>query len=462
MVFSSFVFLTAFLPAVLALHFLSKNTTWRNAVLLAASLFFYAWGEPRFLPVMLASIGVNYAAALLSDRARTPGLRRLWAAVGIGTALAFLFFFKYFAFLGNSLGALLGLDWQIPARTLPIGISFYTFQIITYTADVCRGKVKAQKNPALLALYISFFPQLIAGPIVNYSDIERQLTERTCTWEDTGKGMARFIAGLGKKVLLANVCGEILSKLTLTGEISVMAAWLGAAAFAFQIFFDFSGYSDMAIGLGRMFGFTFRENFDSPYLSGSVTEFWRRWHISLGSFFREYVYIPLGGNRAGAARHILNILIVWILTGAWHGASWNFVVWGLYYAVLLIFEKYLFGRGLKRLPYPAALLYTGILTLVGWVLFYHESLGDGLAQIGAMFGAGSAGLSDPASVFSLKHDGWVLIASLLACLPWKRWIRLPDTVPAAVLRGAALTLVLILSLIFLAGSTFNPFLYFRF
>ena len=464
MVFSSFTFMALFLPLVLLLHFASKNPVWRNAVLLAASLVFYAWGEPRFELVMLLSILVNYGAALLCERSESRAGRLLWTLLGVGLSLAFLFWFKYYAFAVNSVCALFGLPASAQPKTLPIGISFYTFQIITYTVDVYRGKVPAQRNLGRLALYISFFPQLIAGPIVNYTDVEPQLERRKTSWGGVYKGLSRFIIGLGKKVLIANVCGEILATLTLTGRMSVLSAWLGAIAYSFQIYFDFSGYSDMAIGLGRIFGFRFRENFKYPYISRSVTEFWRRWHISLGSFFRDYVYIPLGGNRVSAGRHVLNILTVWMLTGAWHGASWNFIVWGLYYGVLLILEKHLLRRALERLPGVLSWLYTTLLAVLGWVIFYHESLADGLRQIGAMFGIAAAGLSDPTALYCLKNDLWVLLLAALACVPWRRVFGLRGKRPAwrEALRALALSGVFLLSLLFLAGSSFNPFLYFRF
>ncbi|MBQ5976870.1 MAG: MBOAT family protein [Oscillospiraceae bacterium] len=464
MVFSSFTFIALFLPIVLLLHYASKNPAWRNGVLLLASLFFYAWGEPRFVLIMLLSILVNYATALLCQRSRRQGWRAFWTGVGVMLSLAFLFWFKYYAFLVNSVCALFGLPAAAQPKTLPIGISFYTFQIITYTVDVYRGKVPAQRNLGRLALYISFFPQLIAGPIVNYTDVEPQLARRKTGWGSVYKGLSRFIIGLGKKVLIANVCGEILSKLTLTGSMSVLSAWLGAIAFSFQIYFDFSGYSDMAIGLGRMFGFRFKENFRYPYISQSVTEFWRRWHISLGSFFRDYVYIPLGGNRVSAGRHIVNILAVWMLTGAWHGASWNFLFWGLYYGLLLILEKHVLRALLERLPGALCWLYTTLLAVLGWVIFYHESLADGLRQIGAMFGIGAAGASDLMAVYCLKNYLWVLALAALACVPWRRVLGLRGKRPAwrEALRAVALSGVFALSLLFLAGSSFNPFLYFRF
>ena len=464
MVFSSFTFIAFFLPVVLLLHYASRNPVWRNGVLLAASLFFYAWGEPRFVLIMLLSILVNYTAALLCERSRRKGWRALWMGLGVALSLAFLFWFKYYAFVVNSVCAIFGLPAAAQPKTLPIGISFYTFQIITYTVDVYRGKVPAQRNLGRLALYISFFPQLIAGPIVNYSDVEAQLALRKTGWGSLYKGLSRFIVGLGKKVLIANVCGEILSHLTLTGNVSVLGAWLGSLAFGFQIYFDFAGYSDMAIGLGRMFGFRFKKNFDHPLISQSVTEFFRRWHISLGNFFRDYLYIPLGGNRVSTARNIINILIVWMLTGAWHGASWNFLFWGFYYGVLLVLEKYVLRPVLARLPGLLRWLYTILLTMMAWPIFYHERLADGLRHIGAMYGLAASGLSDLASVYCLKNYLWVLVLGALCSVPWRQVLGLRGKRPVwrEALRAVALTGVFALCLLFLAGSSFNPFLYFRF
>ncbi len=466
MVFSSFTFIAFFLPVVIILYFVSSAPKWRNGVLLAASLLFYAWGEPRFIVMMVLSILVNYVAAIMIGRSSKKSGRISWLVIGVCASLAFLFWFKYYAFIVNSFCGLFSIPYQAAPKTLPIGISFYTFQILTYTIEVYRGSVPPQKNLARLALYISFFPQLIAGPIVNYGDIVDQLKERKTSYKKVYEGLSRFMVGLGKKVIIANVCGEILSKLKLTGEISVLAAWLGAIAFAFQIYFDFSGYSDMAIGLGRVFGFNFLENFNYPYISGSVSEFWRRWHISLGSFFREYVYIPLGGNRVSAARNIFNLMVVWALTGAWHGASWNFIVWGVYYGVLLIIEKHLLKGGLSRLPKAPGLIITDLLVLFGWVIFYHDSLANGLAHLSAMFGIGAASASDAVSIFCLKNYLWVLVLALIASIPWKNILRLDDSkktaLPAVVIRSVVLSGVFVLSLVFLSGSSFNPFLYFRF
>lgn len=466
MVFSSFTFLLFFLTAVTLLYYIWNNKVWRNAVLLAASLAFYAWGEPVFVLLMILSIGINFAAGLLMQKTENRSLRRLWMILGVGISVAMLFWFKYSAFLANTAMALFGSDTRVPAKTLPIGISFFTFQIITYTVDVYLGKVETQRNPVKLALYISFFPQLIAGPIVNYTYIAPYLDERTVTATDFFRGMYRFVCGLAKKLVLANLCGEVLENLTLMGDVSTLAGWLGAIAYTLQIFFDFSAYSDMAIGMGRMFGFPFLENFNEPYTSLSVTEFWRRWHISLGAFFREYVYIPLGGNRCRVSRQIFNLTVVWMLTGLWHGASWNFIVWGLYYGALLILEKFLLKNVLKKIPGFFRWIGTMLAVIVGWVLFYHESLTDGLHQLAAMFGAG-AGATDLVSLAVFRTYALYLLIAALFCLPFgrikKKFPALDsDTVPLTVCRFVIGTALLGLSLVFLSGSGFNPFLYFRF
>lgn len=473
MVFSSFTFLAFFLPLTIILYFISKNKTWRNCVLLVMSFIFYAWGEPRFVFMMLLSIVVNYFSGLMiasMHKKRKKGLALLFMIIGVGLSLAFLFWFKYFSFLANTFISLFHIPAaEIPAKVLPIGISFYTFQIITYTVDVYKRRVPVQTNFLKLALYISFFPQLIAGPIVNYTYISPYLDERTIKPEAFFYGFFRFIIGLSKKILIANLCGEILNTLTLTGDVSTLAAWLGAVSFTFQIYFDFSGYSDMAIGMGQMFGFPFLENFRYPYTSTTITDFWRRWHISLSTFFRDYVYIPLGGNRCSKPRQILNLLIVWMLTGFWHGASWNFIVWGLYYGVLLIIEKLFLKRLLDKLPGIIRWIYTILIVIIGWVFFYHESLADGAHQIAAMFGGGT-GLSDPASVFCLKQYFVLLIIAAIACVPWKKVrqklfpkdVFQKESISIYILRFVTATTLLVLCIVFLASSSFNPFLYFRF
>ena len=469
MVFSSMTFLAFFLPAVIGLYFISQNPKWRNGVLVAFSLLFYAWGEPQRIFLMLISIVINYICAIMISCAENKTQKRIFLVAGLAVTVGMLVYFKYFAFFVNSIAAVFGAENPVEAQSLPIGISFFTFQIITYTVDVYLGKVKPQRSLARLVLYISFFPQLIAGPIVNYTYVSKQLGRRKTSVNGTYGGLTRFVIGLSKKVLIANVCGEILSNLTLTGSASVLGAWLGAFSYSLQIYFDFSGYSDMAIGLGRIFGFRFLENFNYPYISTSVTDFWRRWHISLGAFFREYVYIPMGGNRVSAKRHIVNLLTVWALTGLWHGASWNFIVWGLYYGALLVVEKFLLKDFLAKLPKAVAWLGTMLLVMIGWVFFYHESLADGLSQLGAMFFVSAEGLADGVSVYYLKRYLGILVAGVLACVPWKQLQSSGkyQTIQAAGpwadrLKAAAVFALVLLSMSFLVSSSYNPFLYFRF
>jgi len=466
MVFSSMSFLAAFLPAVILLYFLSPSVKWRNGVLIVFSLLFYAWGEPQRILIMLASILVNYAAALAMSRTERKAVRKTLLAACMVFTLGILVYFKYFAFFANAAASALGLGWSVQGRSLPIGISFFTFQIITYTVDVYLKKTPAQTSLPRLILYISFFPQLIAGPIVNYTYIAPYLGARSTSLDDCYVGFRRFVTGLAKKVLLANICGEVLEGLTLTGEMSMLTAWLGAIAFTLQIYFDFSGYSDMAIGMGRIFGFPFLENFNYPYISTSVAEFWRRWHISLGAFFREYVYIPMGGNRVSRGRQILNLAVVWALTGLWHGASWNFIVWGAYYGLLLILEKQVFSAALQRVPAAFRWLGTMLLVIFGWVFFYHESLAAGLAQLAAMFGFGAASLTDAAAVYYLKRYLGVLLLACAACVPWKALTAKRPVHTPAVLQASAAALVttvlLCISIAFVVSSSYNPFLYFRF
>ena len=373
MVFSSMTFLLLFLPMVLLLYFLAPALRGKNAVLVAASLLFYAWGEPVCVLAMLGSTAVNYLCARAIGAATDARRRKAACAIGVGVSLALLFYFKYFSFLFENVAALLSLKVAAPQIRLPIGISFYTFQVLTYTIDVYRGKVGVQKSFWKLLLYVSCFPQLIAGPIVQYADIEQQLDARTTSVEDFSAGIERFVTGLAKKVLLANLCGAVVEAMPGAGA-SFAGAWYHAFVYTLQIYFDFSAYSDMAIGLGRVLGFRYKENFNYPYVSLSATEFWRRWHISLGSFFRDYVYIPLGGNRRGAARTILNLLIVWTLTGFWHGAAWNFMIWGLYFGVLLVLERTVFKRAIDRAPKALRWAVTFLVAVVGWAIFYETDL----------------------------------------------------------------------------------------
>ena len=470
MVFSSISFLFVFLPALLLVYFLipSKYRSGRNLVLLIFSLFFYAYGGPRFLILMLVSIALNYVGGLLCAPSFQWRRAALWITVAINLGL--LGWFKYATFLAENLSKLwTGLP--VPEITLPIGISFFTFQGMSYVLDVYRGDAQAERNPLRIALYISLFPQLVAGPIVRYTTVAAELRQRRETLEDFSDGAVRFLFGLAKKMLLANSLGLIADDVFALAPqtLSVSLAWLGALAYTGQIYFDFSGYSDMAIGLGRMFGFRFLENFNYPYISKSVTEFWRRWHISLSTWFRDYVYIPLGGNRRGRGRQLFNLLVVWALTGFWHGAAWTFLCWGLYFAVLLIGEKFLWGAPLAKVPVLFQHLYALFFIVLGWVIFRSESMAYALGYAQALFGGGQ-GLWDMQTVYYLLQYRWELIIAVLACLPVKVWLqtrlersRTAFSTFCTTWGVKVLALALFgLSIVQLVGSTYNPFIYFRF
>ena len=466
MVFSSLTFLFLFLPILYLLLFLSRSPRWRNGVLIAASLLFYGWGEPVWILAMLFSTAVNYVCALAIDATERKGLRRLCLVLGVIASVAFLFYFKYAAFLLNTVLSFTGLSWRMDAPQLPIGISFYTFQILTYTVDVYRRKAPVLKNPLRLLLYISCFPQLIAGPIVQYGDIADQLEERTITVPDFAEGMQRFIKGLAKKVLLANLCGAALEELPLAGTgaaLSVGGAWLAGLLYTLQIYYDFSAYSDMAIGLGRTLGFRYKENFLFPYGSSSITEFWRRWHVSLGSFFRDYVYIPLGGNRRGTARTILNMLVVWALTGLWHGASWNFVLWGAYYGVLLILERFVLAKALEKVPKLLRWLMTFVIVLIGWIIFYYTDFAAVGQHLLALVGIGGAGWIDAQTIAVVRKYTVFPLLCLALSLPWVPALgkALPEKL-RDFLQPAVTVILFAVSVLFLVGQSYNPFIYFRF
>ena len=471
MVFSSMTFLVLFLPLLLLLYFIVPDWKWRNAVLLCASLLFYGWGEPVWIFAMVFSTAVNYFCALVIAGTDRLSRRRLALWTGVIISLSFLFWFKYSAFVFNTVGALFGRGDLVAAPRLPIGISFYTFQILTYTVDVYRGKAPVQRSFPRLLLYVSCFPQLIAGPIVQYSDVARQLKNRRVSSRGFVLGFRRFAVGLFKKVLLANLCGMILERTALAGsgdQMSLLGAWYSALLYTLQIYYDFSAYSDMAIGLGKILGFTYKENFLYPYASRSVTEFWRRWHISLGSFFRDYVYIPLGGNREGAARTARNMLIVWLLTGLWHGASWNFLVWGLYYGVLLLLERFVFARVLEKIPGVLRWLPTMLLVVFGWVIFYYTDLGNALEHLMAMFGLARSGghlpLTDEKLLAAVRIYSWLPVPAFLLTFPilpaLKRLVGPGRFAETAASTGCVVLLAL--SVLFLIGQSYNPFIYFRF
>ena len=459
MLFSGLTFLYGFLPAVLALYFLAPKKL-KNGVLLLASLFFYAWGEPRLAWLMLAAIGLFYLCGLAIGGAKSGRAKKAWLIAAVTAGVGLLAVFKYADFFIGSFNAVTGLSIPLLRLTLPIGISFYTFQCISCAADVYRGDAAPQRDPVSFGCYVALFPQLIAGPIVRYPQVARELEARTHTARDFTLGLRRFLFGLGKKVLLANQLGELTALYRASDEKSVLFCWLYAAAFTLHIYFDFSGYSDMAIGLGRIFGFRFPENFDYPYLSRSVTEFWRRWHMTLGGWFRDYVYIPLGGSRVGRWRWLRNILIVWMLTGLWHGASWNFVLWGLVFAALLILEKLV--PGLTRLPAPLARLYVMGAVTLSFVLFNAEGLSQAGQDLAGLFGlAGLPGVTAE-SLYQLRSFAVLLLAGILGATPWpKRWGEaLQRRCPW--LQTLAMIALLLLCTACLVDGSFNPFLYFRF
>ncbi len=463
MIFSSVTFLFIFLPVTLLLYYIVPKKL-KNVVLLLTSLVFYAWGEPVYVILMLYSILLNYSMGLLMDRFPNAGKQILVFTVAINLLL--LGFFKYYGFFMENLNALFRLNLPVRTIALPIGISFYTFQALSYVIDLYRGKFPVQKNFVKFAAYITMFPQLIAGPIVRYEDVEKQMDERTLSMARFGKGAVRFIIGLGKKVLLANLTGAVFETLHASGAgISTLSAWTMALSYTFQIYFDFSGYSDMAIGLGEMLGFTFMENFNYPYAAESVTDFWRRWHISLGTWFREYVYIPLGGNRVRVWKHVRNILIVWMLTGLWHGASWNFVLWGLYYGLLLLLEKYVFLKW--KIPSLIRRFFTLIFVIVGWMIFSANTLPEILTSLKSMFGFAENGFADKTALYTLKNSGLLLGISAFFSLPiLKKPLRRLKSGPAGVLYYlfgfVFLLAILTVSIAFLVTENYNPFLYFRF
>ena len=467
MLFSSIPFLYYFLPLVLAVYFLTPRAG-KNAVLFLSSLLFYAWGEPRFCIFMLLSILQGYVfGRLIEKHAQNKKRSKLFLTASVALSLALLAYCKYADFFLSSVNAVTGLSFKLLHVTLPIGISFYTFQILSYVVDVYRGEVPAQKSFLKLGTYIAMFPQLIAGPIVRYADIAPQLDSRQTTLEDVSSGACRFVIGLSKKVLLANVLYELITAFQQSRDLSVLYFWLYAVSFALQLYFDFSGYSDMAIGLGRIFGFRFQENFNYPYISGSITEFWRRWHISLGSWFRDYVYIPLGGNRVSKAKWLRNILVVWMLTGLWHGASWNFVLWGLGFAVLLVAEKLVYGRLLQR-THVLKHVYTLLAVTLSFVLFNADSVSEAVSQLGAMFGAGGLPLVSTEGVYYLKsYAGTFLFAAIGATpLVSNAISRFGKTRFGAqaltVLQPLVMLALLAACTAFLVDGSFNPFLYFRF
>lgn len=469
MVFSSLTFLFAFFPLVIIVYFINSNVTYRNLVLLLSSIVFYAWGEPVYVILMFISTLNDYLHALLISKMKAKGNQtgsKLALISSITINLGLLSFYKYSDFIIMNINRVFNTNIDLLNIALPIGISFYTFQTMSYTLDVYLGKVKAQKNLLILSTYVTMFPQLVAGPIVRYSTIERELAVRKESWDDAAEGLKRFIIGLGKKVIIANQMGLMADTVFNLDKsnIGMSLAWAGIIAYTFQIYFDFSGYSDMAIGMGRLFGFRYLENFNYPYISQSITEFWRRWHISLGSFFRDYVYIPLGGNRVNIQRWIINILVVWFLTGLWHGASWNFVLWGLYFALILMAEKFILLRVLNRCPRIIRHMYTIFLIIIGWVIFRSESLIQIMEYLAALFGLYSNNELKDFYNLSLLHLIPYMFIAIIASTPLPNLIlkKLNEKLLSGLVYDAFLFTVFLISIMYLVNNTFNPFIYFRF
>ena len=479
MLFSSLIFVCAFFPLFFALYYLLPKRAFKNALLLIFSLIFYAWGRVVYLPLILAASLLGWGGSLAIQAFREknrPGAAKASLVVSLVLLLGMLGVFKYAGFAVENLNRIAGLDLPLPAIELPIGISFYTFQILSYVADVYRGEVRAQRNPGIVMMYLCAFPQLIAGPVVRYKTVEGELTGREVSRDDVYAGLRRFVAGLGKKVLIANVAAVAADGIFGydPSACGAVASWIGALAYTIQIYFDFSGYSDMAIGMGRMMGFHYLENFNDPYAATSVTDFWRRWHISMSSFFRDYVYIPLGGNRVSKPRWIFNIAVVWILTGLWHGAAWTFVLWGVYYGVLLILEKLLWGKKISEIPVLNR-VYTLLIVVIGWVIFRAESISYAFGMLRAMFGGYGLGSGTVTWGMILERSGVnglfilamiagiVLSAGIGRRMAEKREAAAPKR--RAVLETAACVCsvaVFLLSVVSIAAGSYNPFIYFRF
>ncbi len=461
MLFSSIPFLYYFLPAVLITYFLVPKAL-KNTVLLLFSLVFYGWGEPKYLILMVASIALFYGCGLAIERAATKKWKKVWLIVSVVSSVALMGIFKYADFFISSFNAVTGLSVPLLRLALPIGISFYTFQCLSYTIDVYWGNVPAQKNPISFGAYVALFPQLIAGPIVRYIDVVRELENRTNSWDNVALGLRRFLVGLAKKVILADNFALLMKLFRESQEQSVLFYWMYAIAFTLNIYFDFSGYSDMAIGLGRVFGFHFIENFNYPYMSKSVAEFWRRWHMSLGSWFRDYVYIPLGGNRVSKGRWVFNTLAVWMLTGLWHGAAWNFVAWGLMFAALLMVEKWV--PALQKLPTLLRRAYVLLAVIISFVLFNAESFSQAGSDLAGMFGFGGVPLVTAETLYYLKSYALLFILGFVGATPLVRDTanRLYKHKAAAVLEPLVLILLLLICTGYLVDGSFSPFLYFRF
>ena len=492
MLFSSIPFLYYFLPAVVGLYFalpwllqitvatyipaitgkltggrwqatgLGFVTSVRNLILLVFSLVFYGWGEPKYVYLMIATILMFYGTGIGVGRSKTTFWKKFWVVVAVVLSLGLLAIFKYADFFVSSINAVTGLNITLLRLALPIGISFYTFQSLSYTIDVYRGETEVQYNPINFGAYVSLFPQLIAGPIVRYVDVARELNHRTHSWEKVTLGLRRFLVGLGKKILIANQFGELTEIFRASSEKSVLFFWMYAIAFSLHIYFDFSGYSDMAIGLGKVFGFHFIENFNYPYMSKSIAEFWRRWHMSLGTWFRDYVYIPLGGNRVSKGRWIFNTLVVWMLTGLWHGAAWNFVLWGLLYAAFLLLEKFI--PALTKMPTVLRRTYTLLIVALGFVLFNAADLKQAIGDIGGMFGFAGVPLVTEQTLYYLRSYGALFIAAVIGATPLVKTLaeKVEHKPIGAILEPILTILLLLVCTAYLVDGSFNPFLYFRF
>ena len=461
MVFSSITFLFYFLPIVLGIYYIVPNK-FKNIVLLIASLAFYAYGEPKYVAVMIISIIATYIFGILMDKYKK--YKELFLILSIFVSIGLLTYFKYINFIIQNINLWLSSQIDFIYVVLPIGISFYTFQLISYIIDVYRGEARVQKNIFKLAMYISLFPQLIAGPIVRYTTVEEQIEKREYTFEKFSHGVRRFIIGLGKKVLIANVLGELNSAFVASNDTTILAYWLYAISGMLQIYFDFSGYSDMAIGLGKMFGFEFLENFNYPYIATSITDFWRRWHISLSSWFRDYIYIPLGGNRVSKTKWFRNIMVVWLLTGLWHGAAWNFIIWGLYFGILLILEKVFLSKYLEKLPKVLTRIYTLLIVMISFVIFNGESTAQIMQNIGGLIGINTTRVVSIESMYYLKSYFVVLLISFIGATPILKNFANKEKIHKVIniLEPIFLLLILTICTSYIIDGSFNPFLYFRF
>lgn len=468
MIFSSLLFIYLFLPLTIVIYYLSPKKI-RNTIILILSLIFYGWGEPIYIFLMIFSILIEYLGAILIAKNRNNKDKSKFIFITVLVInISMLVFFKYYGFIIDNINSIFKTSLRIKTLPLPLGISFYTFKLISYLVDVYNKKVKVQKNIINFGAYISMFPQLISGPIVQYSAIEKELNNRKETISKFGLGIEQFIIGLGKKVLIANNIGLLWSdiKALPSSELSILTAWIGIIAFTLQIYYDFSGYSDMAIGLCRMLGFTSIENFNYPYISSSITEFWRRWHISLSSWFRDYIYIPLGGNRRGMAIQIRNIFIVWFTTGLWHGASWNFIIWGLYFGVVIFIEKIFLLKILNKLPKIVGNIYTMLLVIISWVFFDMDSLKGALSYIGVMFGRSQNIIYDNLSMYLLNTNLVILVLAIIGATPIVKniinFLKIRLKIPGIIIVVVFFSLILIISTAYLVNESYSPFLYFKF